>query len=122
MANFQAFNASDLGASLRHERQARGLTQRELADKAQCRRETLSRLESGENVSLYVLMSVLSALHKGVEICDIRLELERLEELFGGDDSCGYEEIVQKNAKKRVRRSKQKNGGLNNADHQEADY
>lgn len=86
MANFQSFSASDLGLTLRKERKALGLTQHALAQKANCRRETIVQLESGGNVSLYTLMGVLGALGKGLDVCDARIELERLAEIFGDDD------------------------------------
>lgn len=86
MTNFQSFSATDLGLALRKERKALGMTQHALAQKANCRRETIIQLESGGNVSLYIVMGVLGALGKGLDVCDARMELERLAEIFGDDD------------------------------------
>lgn len=81
-----AFSASDVGLLIRSERRARGLTQQELANKIRCSRQTIIEIESGGNVSLYTLMSILSGLGKGLEIVDARIDVDRLAEIFGDDD------------------------------------
>ena len=50
-----------------------------------CRRQTLADLEAGRNVALNILMGALAALGKGLAVVDARVELERLEEIFGDD-------------------------------------
>lgn len=86
MSNIPSFSASDLGASIRRERKALGLTQEALAEKAGCRRATIIEIESGGNVSLYKLMPVLGALGKGLNVVDAHVEADRLSEIFGEED------------------------------------
>jgi transcriptional regulator with XRE-family HTH domain len=86
MANIDVFSAGDLGQLVRAERKALGLTQAQLAERVDCRRQTIIDLEAGENVSVYTLMNVLAALGKGLRIADAHLDVERLGEIFGDDD------------------------------------
>ena len=80
-----AYTAPELGALIRAERKARGRSQEWVAERVGCRRQTLADLEAGRNVALNILMGALAALGKGVAIVDARVELERLEEIFGDD-------------------------------------
>ena len=80
-----AYTAPELGALIRAERKARGRSQEWVAERVGCRRQTLADLEAGRNVALNILMGALAALGKGVAIVDARVELERLEEIFGND-------------------------------------
>jgi len=83
-----AYSAPELGALIRAERKARGRSQEWVAERVGCRRQTIADLEAGRNVALNILMGALTALGKGVAIVDARVELERLEEIFGdgGDE------------------------------------
>ena len=92
----QAFSASDIGALIRKERSAKKITQAELSRMAGYSRETIVEMESGSNVSLYTLVSVLGALGKGLEICDARPEIERLSEIFGDDENDGDQTTFHK--------------------------
>jgi HTH-type transcriptional regulator/antitoxin HipB len=80
-----AYSAKELGALIRAERKARGRTQEWVAERVGCRRQTIADLEAGRNVALSILMGALAALGKGLSIVDARVELEHLEEIFGGD-------------------------------------
>ena len=81
-----AINAVDLGAWLRAEREALGRTQSWLATRVGTRRQTIADLEAGRNVSVRLLFGALSALGKGLQIVDARLEVDRLKEVFPDDD------------------------------------
>ena len=81
-----AANAVELGAWLRAEREALGRTQSWLATRVGSRRQTIADLEAGRNVSLRVLFGALSALGKGLQIVDTRLEFDRLKETFPDED------------------------------------
>ena len=80
-----AYSARELGALVRAERKARGRSQEWVAERVGCRRQTIADLEAGRNVALNILMGALAALGKGMAIVDARVELERLEEIFGDD-------------------------------------
>jgi HTH-type transcriptional regulator/antitoxin HipB len=80
-----AYSARELGALVRAERKARGRSQEWIAERVGCRRQTIADLEAGRNVALNILMGALAALGKGMAIVDARVELERLEEIFGDD-------------------------------------
>ena len=80
-----AYTAPELGALIRAERKARGRSQEWVAERVGCRRQTLADLEAGRNVALNILMGALAALGKGVAIVDARVELDRIEEIFGDD-------------------------------------
>jgi len=80
-----AYSAKVLGALVRAERKTRRRSQDWVAERVGCRRQTIADLEAGRNVALNILMGALTALGKGIAIVDARVELERLEEIFGDD-------------------------------------
>jgi len=82
-----AFSTTELGALVRAERKARGRTQSWVAARAGYRRQTIADLEAGRNVEINVLMRALAALGKAVTIVDARVDVERLPEIFGDDQS-----------------------------------
>ncbi|MFA7608187.1 MAG: helix-turn-helix domain-containing protein [Rhodocyclaceae bacterium] len=66
-----ARNASQIGAIVRRERRARGLTQAQLGAKVGRRQATLSKLEKGEPATqLSTLFDVLTALNLELVISD----------------------------------------------------
>lgn len=79
------FSAAELGAAYRAERKALGQTQAGIAKRVGCRRQTIADIEAGNNVALYTLMAALSALGKGLEIVDARVDYDRLSEMFSDD-------------------------------------
>ncbi len=81
-----ALNARDLGSSVRSERKAQGRSQAWIADRVGCRRQTIVGLEAGRNVELKVLFGALAALGKGLAIVDVRVDVERLNEVFPDED------------------------------------
>jgi DNA-binding XRE family transcriptional regulator len=56
-----------------------------VAERVGVRRQTIADLEAGRNVALNVLMGAVGALGKGLAIVDARVDLERLDEIFGDD-------------------------------------
>jgi len=81
----EAYTPKELGVLIRSERKIRGRSQQWLAERVGCRRQTIADLEAGRNVALNILMGALTALGKGLSIVDARIDVERLEEIFGGD-------------------------------------
>lgn len=75
-------NQKDLGMRIRAERKARGRSQSWVAERVDCRRQTIADLEAGRNVELGILFGALSALGKGLDIVDMHFEVERLDEIF----------------------------------------
>jgi transcriptional regulator with XRE-family HTH domain len=82
-----ALTTKELGKRVRAEREARGRSQSWVAERVGVRRQTIADLEAGRNVALNVLMGTLAALGKGLAICDARVDLEHLEEIFGEDEN-----------------------------------
>ncbi|MHC8317332.1 helix-turn-helix transcriptional regulator [Pseudomonas sp. LB3P31] len=70
-----------LGKRIRALRRAKGFSQEQLADKANCNRKTIIDLEAGENVAIYTLFRVISALGMALEIVDKRIDLKSLSDL-----------------------------------------
>jgi DNA-binding XRE family transcriptional regulator len=81
-----ALTSHDLGASMRSERKAQGRSQAWIAVQVGCRRQTIVDLEAGRNVELNVLFGTLAALGKGIAIVDVRIDVERLNEVFRDED------------------------------------
>jgi HTH-type transcriptional regulator / antitoxin HipB len=79
------FSATEFGDALRAERLALGKTIQWVADRVGCRRQTISDLEAGKNVGIYIAFAALAALDKGLSIVDSRIELEHLKALFDED-------------------------------------
>jgi transcriptional regulator with XRE-family HTH domain len=81
-----AVNAVELGAWIRSERATLGRTQSWLATRVGTRRQTIADLEAGRNVAVGILFGVLTALGKGLQIVDTRIEHDRLKEAFPHED------------------------------------
>lgn len=79
-------NPSFLGERIRTLRRAKGYSQQQLADKANCNRKTIMGLEAGENVAVYTLFRVVSALGMALEIVDKRIDLKSLVEPVEHDE------------------------------------
>ncbi|MBC3383993.1 helix-turn-helix domain-containing protein [Pseudomonas sp. SWRI179] len=79
-------NPSALGERMRTLRRAKGYSQQLLAEKANCNRKTIIDLEAGENVAVYTLFRVVSALGMALEIVDKRIDLKSLAELVEHDE------------------------------------
>ncbi|WP_434704181.1 helix-turn-helix domain-containing protein [Pseudomonas sp. Z1-12] len=77
---------SALGERMRTLRRAKGYSQQLLAEKANCNRKTIIDLEAGENVAVYTLFRVVSALGMALEIVDKRIDLKSLAELVEHDE------------------------------------
>ena len=77
----------ELGALVRAERKARGRTQAWIAERTGYRRQTIADLEAGRNVELKVLLGSLAALGKSLAVTDARVDIDRLQEIFGDDEA-----------------------------------
>lgn len=95
MLDMLAFTAADLGTLLRRERRAQGLTQQALAERARITRQTIIDLEQGRNTSVYVLMGVLAALGKALEVKDARPSVPDVRALFADDEEEAHGETGQ---------------------------
>jgi transcriptional regulator with XRE-family HTH domain len=82
-----AITAAQLGALVRAERKARGRTQAWVAGRTGYRRQTIADLEAGRNVEINVLIRALAARGKALTIVDMRIDLERLPEIFDDDQA-----------------------------------
>jgi len=80
------FSAVDLGKTFRANRRALKKTQAAIAQQVGCRRQTIADIEAGKNVEIYTLIAALSALGKGLEIVDARVDVDRISEIFDGDE------------------------------------
>jgi len=78
-------NLSDLGRSFRMERKAMGKTQAQVAKDALLRRETIIRIEAGENTDAMTLLKAISALGKAITITSSRPGYEELKKTFNED-------------------------------------
>ena len=78
-------NLQDLGNAFRSERRALGKTQGDIAEAAQLRRETIIRIEAGNNVDAITLLKAISALGKGLMIADKRPDYDAIKEIFNED-------------------------------------
>ena len=79
-------NPSVFGERVRQLRRAKGYSQAILAHRAKCSSKTIIDLEAGENVALYTVFRVLSALGMALEIVDNRIDLKSLADLVEHDD------------------------------------
>jgi transcriptional regulator with XRE-family HTH domain len=82
-----ATTPAELGALVRAERKARGRTQAWIAERTGYRRQTIADLEAGRNVELKVLLGSLAALGKALAVTDARVDVDRLQEIFGDDEA-----------------------------------
>ncbi|KTC12171.1 transcriptional regulator [Pseudomonas marginalis ICMP 9505] len=79
-------NAPTFGERLRQLRRAKKYSQQQLAEKARCNRKTIIDLEAGENVALYTVFRVITALGMALEVVDRRIDLKSLAELVEHDE------------------------------------
>lgn len=77
-----ASNLSEVGSVFRAERKALGRTQAEVARDAGLRRETIIRIEAGENTDLITFLRAASALQKGIRLVDRRPDYDTVKALF----------------------------------------
>lgn len=80
------YNPPVFGERVRQFRRAKGYTQAMLAQRAACSRKTIIALETGENVALYTVFRVLSALGVALDIVDSRIDLKSLADLVDHDE------------------------------------
>ncbi|RLU07532.1 transcriptional regulator [Pseudomonas prosekii] len=80
------YNPSVFADRLRELRRGKGYSQLQLAHRAKCSRKTIIDLEAGENVSMYTVFRVLSALGMALEVVDNRIDLKSLADLVEHDE------------------------------------
>ncbi|CRM37160.1 MULTISPECIES: helix-turn-helix transcriptional regulator [Pseudomonas] len=79
-------NPPSFGERLRQLRRAKQYSQQQLAEKARCSRKTIIDLEAGENVAMYTVFRVITALGMALEVVDRRIDLKSLAELVEYDE------------------------------------
>lgn len=77
-----SFNPRQLGAQFKKTRRALKISLLDLAGRTGYTRQTLSELESGGNVGVHVMMAALSAMGKGIQIIDVRVDYDQLKGIF----------------------------------------
>ncbi|MCL2297729.1 MAG: helix-turn-helix domain-containing protein [Proteobacteria bacterium] len=77
-----AITMADLGRHIRETRKKLGKSQSWVAERAGCRRQTITDLENGKNTSLATLFAVLRAMGKRVAVVDARPALEELQMIY----------------------------------------
>ena len=77
-----ASNLIDIGRLFRAARKALGRTQAQVAHDAGLRRETILRIEAGENVDLITFLRAASALGKAIRLVDLRPDYDTVQALF----------------------------------------
>ncbi|MBD8089036.1 helix-turn-helix transcriptional regulator [Pseudomonas fluorescens] len=70
-----------LGQRIESARKAKGLTQDELAERSECSRRTIIKLEQGANVATHTLFRALASLGMSMDIMDKRTDFRSLREL-----------------------------------------
>ena len=76
---------AEFGVTYRRERQALGLTQSDVAQKAGCRRQTIADMETGKSVTTLTLFNALGAIGKQLQVCALGLDLENVRDFLGPD-------------------------------------
>ncbi|WP_242171860.1 MULTISPECIES: helix-turn-helix transcriptional regulator [unclassified Pseudomonas] len=79
-------NPPSFGERLKQLRRAKKYSQQQLAEKARCSRKTIIDLEAGENVAMYTVFRVITALGMALEVVDRRIDLKSLAELVEHDE------------------------------------
>lgn len=72
---------ASMGQRLRDIRARKGLSQDDLAERAQCNRKTIIALEKGDNSQTHTLLRVLLALGMALDIVDNQVDLNYLDSL-----------------------------------------
>lgn len=77
-----ASNLKEMGILFRAERKAAGKTQADVAKVSGLRRETIIRIEAGENIDMITFLKALSAIGKGIRLADRRLDYDSIKGVF----------------------------------------
>ncbi len=72
----------EIGKMFRAERKALGKTQADIARDSGLRRETIIRIEAGENIDMITFLKATSAIRKGLRLVDSRPDYHTIKELF----------------------------------------
>jgi HTH-type transcriptional regulator/antitoxin HipB len=78
---------SDLGDAIRHHRKTHKLKASAIAEKSGRSRDTINRLERGEDVTVKSMMDILRAMGLAIRIEPAGMpSMSEMRERFGGDD------------------------------------
>jgi transcriptional regulator with XRE-family HTH domain len=80
-----ATNLKEIGEMFRAERKTLGRTQAEVARDSGLRRETIIRIEAGENIDMITFLKATSAIRKGLRLATSRPDYDTIKELFRDD-------------------------------------
>lgn len=80
-----ATNLKEIGKMFRAERKALGRTQADVARDSGLRRETIIRIEAGENIDMITFLKATSAIRKGLRLAASRPDYDTIKELFRDD-------------------------------------
>lgn len=76
---------AEFGELFRRERKALGMTQIEVAKKANCRRQTIADIEAGRSVTTLTFFNAILAIQKQVQLIALGIDLENVRALLGPD-------------------------------------
>ena len=76
---------AEFGEAFRRERKALGMTQSDVAKKANCRRQTIADIEAGKSVTTLTFFNAILAIQKQVQLCSLGLDLENIPAYLGPD-------------------------------------
>jgi transcriptional regulator with XRE-family HTH domain len=80
-----ASSLAEFGVIFRRERKALGMTQSDVARKANCRRQTIADIEAGRSVTTLTFFNAILSIRKQVQLCALGLELENIRAYLGPD-------------------------------------
>jgi transcriptional regulator with XRE-family HTH domain len=80
-----ASSLAEFGEMFRRERKALGMTQSDVAKKANCRRQTIADIEAGRSVTTLTFFNAIASIRKQVQLCALGLDLENIRAFLGPD-------------------------------------
>ncbi|MDO8274398.1 MAG: helix-turn-helix transcriptional regulator [Serpentinimonas sp.] len=80
-----AASLAEFGELFRRERKALGMTQSDVAKKANCRRQTIADIEAGKSVTTLTFFNAILSIQKQVQLCSLGLDLENVRAFLGPD-------------------------------------
>jgi len=80
-----ASSLAEFGELFRRERKALGMTQSDVAKKANCRRQTIADIEAGKSVTTLTFFNAILSIQKQVQLCSLGLDLENVKDFIGQD-------------------------------------
>lgn len=80
-----ASSLAEFGELFRRERKALGMTQSDVAKKANCRRQTIADIEAGKSVTTLTFFNAILAIQKQIQLVSLGIDLENVRALLGPD-------------------------------------